>query len=678
MAPTVMAAGFGNGAFVMDFFLAHRAVRITLPTYFIESTAPYNVDDSVAASTTLPPGLADLDKYLKKVDPQEAIEGIASALLKGTDPNLVVMVHGFNNPQPTVLGMYIAAALAIERDPEIRTREGLVCVGFRWPSEKMGMPWRGTWDALPTLPTWILYGGFGVFLATLPFFSWPQKIKQYLPELAASSFGVHALALGGWVVAGLILMTVTLRTIVYFRDHYRASNYGEPDLIHVIRVIDAEIRNQYEKSGKDGSPPRVQLSFIGHSMGGFVVTNAIRALSNVFNSGANRLNDYGTGFSPESRPVEPKHEIGHVFDLKRFVLASPDIPAETLLSSRGNFLASALSRFDEAYLFSSEGDEVLRQISTLANYFVFPTKSRDHGFRLGNVEILSRNFGMIDVNGEDFLRVLRIGNRTLQELYDGLQKAISSRHAGDHEILEQAPLPKRFTYFDCTDYRDYDVPLDPENPDVVRKERPLLTFAKWRKRYDAEAKLHWYSHLYLLIAYFANPKKRNVHGGYFEGLLSQELIYRLACLGYDGTVRAYGSEALMGKACEDKQIRMLVSPMLWDSRKTGPVAPPDPVKEKMRPAAQAAPQAQRRTAAPDVVPDLVGKPIIEVRETIKKMRGNLVGQGTSAAPGAEPHLCLLEITREAQGQNAGTVLSQTPAPNKPLAPRTTIEVVVAK
>jgi len=51
-----------------------------------------------------------------------------------------------------------------------------------------------------------------------------------------------------------------------------------------------------------------------------------------------------------------------------------------------------LSRFDEAYLFSNEGDEVLRQISTLANYFVFPAKSKNHGFRLGNVEILSRKF----------------------------------------------------------------------------------------------------------------------------------------------------------------------------------------------------------------------------------------------------------------------------------------------
>jgi hypothetical protein len=28
-----------------DFFRAHRAVRTPIPTYFIESTAPDNVDD---------------------------------------------------------------------------------------------------------------------------------------------------------------------------------------------------------------------------------------------------------------------------------------------------------------------------------------------------------------------------------------------------------------------------------------------------------------------------------------------------------------------------------------------------------------------------------------------------------------------------------------------------------
>ena len=667
----------------MDFFRARQAVGITRPTYFIESTAPYNVDDTAAAPTTLPPDLAEFAKHLEEIDPKQAIRDIAAALLKGTDPNLVVMVHGFNNPEPAVLEMYTSAALAIERDPHTREKEGLVCVGYRWPSEKMGMPWRGTWDALPTLPTWLMYFGILVVLLTFPLFYFAAETKQWWISVFRYVWnpgGVHVVTLLGWTVAGLVLMTVLLRTIVYFRDNYRASNYGIPDLIQVIRAIDGEVLRQHKQSGR-GEMPRVQLSFLGHSMGGFVVTNAIRTLSDVFavELDADGLDAYGAGSPPESRPPAPSQDIGKVFRLKRFVLASPDIPAETLLSSRGNFLASALSRFDEAYLFSNEGDEVLRQISTLANYFVFPTKSRNHEFRLGNVEILSRNFGMIDVDGEDFLRVLRIGNLTLQELYDLLEDAKTKRRVSGRDVMEQAPLPKRFTYFDCTDYRDCDTPPDPENPGAARPERPLLTFAKYRKQYDPAARLRWYSHLYLLIVYLLNHQKPNVHGGYFEGLLSQELIYRLVCLGYDGTVSAYGSEALMGQACEQKQIRMLVSPMLWDNRKTADVAPPRPVEERMRSAAQAAPEARPQTAAPPgVVPDLVNKPIDEARETVAAMRRNLVAQGATVAPGTQPQLLLLEIAREARGRSAGTVLEQTPAAGTPLARRTTIEVVVAK
>ena len=99
-------------------------------------------------------------------------------------------------------------------------------------------------------------------------------------------------------------------------------------------------------------------------MGGFVVTNTLRVLSNVFERPVSALNSYGAYPYPEDEAVAAtrRRHIGNAFVLKRFVLASPDIPAETLLSSRGNFLASMLSHFDEAYLFCNEGDEVLRQI----------------------------------------------------------------------------------------------------------------------------------------------------------------------------------------------------------------------------------------------------------------------------------------------------------------------------
>jgi hypothetical protein len=44
--------------------------------------------------------------------------------------------------------------------------------------------------------------------------------------------------------------------------------------------------------------------------------------------------------------------------------------------------------------------------------------------------------------------------------------------------------------------------------------------------------------------------------------LSQQLIYRLACLGFDGTISAYGGKAALGNECKTKQIRVLLSPQL--------------------------------------------------------------------------------------------------------------------
>jgi pimeloyl-ACP methyl ester carboxylesterase len=532
-----------GGLEMSDFFRAHKAFGTPVPTYFIESTAPDNVDDTAVPPSAALPNLTPIDSDL-------AVREIAAALANGTNPNLVVMVHGFNNPEPAVLGTYRAAAEAIAADPAIKNRNGLVCIGYRWPSEKMGQPWRGTWDALPTLPSWILY--VGAAFAVLPLLLFYLAPGRDRSELSLVIF--HALTMAGLTFAGLVLTAALLRIIVYFRDTYRATNYGVPDLVQIIRAIDGEI----VRLRGAGSPTNdVQLSFIGHSMGGFVVTNTIRVLSDVFEKPVRALNSYGAGSSADDKPEPPTPSIGNVFSLKRFVLASPDIPAETLLSSRGNFLASALSRFDEAYLFSNEGDEVLRQISTLANYFVFPTKNRKHGFRLGNVEILSSDFGLIDVKENDFLRVLRIGDLTLQQLYDALENAKAKRHGNATRVPARALLPKVFTYFDCTDYVDRDNDGKPE--------QRLLTFAKCLKSKDPKAKLSPLSHLHLLFAYVLQHKP-NVHGGYFEGVLSQQLIYRLACLGYQDTVAAYGDEGALSQICRDKQIRALLSPQLAAQR----------------------------------------------------------------------------------------------------------------
>jgi hypothetical protein len=536
----------------MSFFTAYKAIgaNVHVPIYFIESTAPDNVDDTDEIPTGPLPHLQLIP------DSDDAVRQIAAELAIGEHPNLVVMVHGFNNPRPDVLKTYTAAAAAVNDDHAILGRRGLVCLGYRWPSEKMGEPWRGTWDAMPTLPTWILF--LGAAMAVLPFLLYflgaegGRRAAEFL-RTPRDLVGDHVLTMAGLTLAGLVLTAAVLRVMVYFRDNYRASNYGVPDLIQIIRAIDSEIVAQ--RSAQHGGDPRrrnVQLSFIGHSMGGFVVTNTIRTLSDVFSPSTATLNAFGAA-GPEPGP--PLQQIGNVFKLMRFVLASPDIPAEALLSNRGNFLASALSRFEEAYLFSNEGDEVLRQISTLANYFVFPTRCRNHGFRLGNVEILSSGYGLIDPQqAGGFLKTLRIGNLTLRELCDTLQEA-EARRQPKHQGPARAAvsLPEVFTYFDCTDYVD---------EDETGQKRPLLSFAKCQKRHDRSARLPFYSHLRLLFAYLLPGHRPNVHGGYFEGVLSQQLIYRLACLGFAETVRAFGSEPILGKACEATQIRVLLSPCL--------------------------------------------------------------------------------------------------------------------
>ena len=542
----------------MTLFCAHKAIGTQIPTYFIESTAPDNVDDSP------PPPF--VDPRLQPLDPNLAAEEIAQHLAAAPRPNLVFMVHGFSNPQKVVLPVYAAASAAIERDPAVvGARDGLVCVGYRWPSEKITGPWRGTFAALPLLPAWLLGVGFVVAVVLTLYLGWGSGAGGW--RTAA-----HVVVVAAWAAVAIVVTAIVLRIAAYFRDSYRAQNYGAPDLVAIIRIINTRIVTLDNENGRPErkGEKRVQLSFIGHSMGGLVVTNAIRVLSDlfaddasvrrpllndgIFNQATKRLREerLRAGSEEWERP-KASPEIGDAFSVKRFVLVSPDIPAEALLSNRANFLQASLLRFDEAFLFSNEGDEVLRQISTLANYFIFPTKTWKHGFRLGNVEILSEGYGVINPAPADFLRTLRVGYYTLQQLYDHLKQA--RQDPADDYGAVQDRLPKVFTYFDCTDYRDRQYLAQEGRWGRVK---PLLTYALRTKRNDPKKGLSHLQHLWLLLSYI----KINVHGGYFEGDLSEELMYRLACLGYGATLAAYGDIGMLSAACEAKQIRVLISPEL--------------------------------------------------------------------------------------------------------------------
>ncbi len=487
-----------------------------IPAYLIESTAPNNIDDP-ATCQIVPTDTEQISAVV-------AIDRIVHRLMAFKNPKLVVNVHGFNNPRNIILQGYLNSFESLNNDPAINGRD-VVCIGYRWPSEAMGAPFSTALRAAP----WFLIG----------LLVWGLLLIPALAAIFSADFWLKTgiISFGAFVVA-ISLTAILLRIIVYFRDGYRAISYGVPDLVEIIRQIDQKLSNLAELAKlpeNDERRNRVELSFIAHSMGAYVVTGVVRILSDVFspNSITPNLNvGIASSGAPADEPtVSPK--IGNVFRLMRLVLVSPDIPAEALISNRANFLAASLHRFQEAFLFSNEGDEVLRQISATANYFSFPTRSRNFGYRLGNVGV-REDYGI--TTGVD-LHNLRIGYMTIQDIYGELGK-LGSQHLQDK-------LPKQFSYFDCTDGVD--------EPEPGMGVRGMLTLAKPGHK----NKLRWYKHFWLLLLYTwkGNP---NVHGGYFDAPFLRHLMYRLVCIGRDDTLQAYNGQAELHKECQEHQIKVLL------------------------------------------------------------------------------------------------------------------------
>ena len=509
--------------------------------YFIESTAPDNVEQRADPGGISPKGLTC-------VHPDKAVQEIAEALTPRDDPevdaNLVIMVHGVNTPRKGALDFYGKALAAVESDRDQLFGDAgrrTVCVAYRWPSERIGSVLWSSLSAFPTLPLAILAVSALAIALCVWLLAAALKFAGLIePDLTSHPFTQFILVCG--LAVFVVVIFAVLRVLAYFRDVYRATNYGVPDLVEVIRQIDREAMRRLRdlgETGKSSARQRIALSFIGHSLGGLVVTNAIRVLSDVFSEDVIRTYLSGT-LRPEmaTRERERKDDevparMGHVFALTRFVLVSPDIPAEALLADRANFLASSLRRFREAYLFSNEGDEILRANSTSLNYFTFPTKSRIHGYRLGNTEILASAFGAAPP-GANLLDVVRTGTKPLSFLSERTTRG-----------GKPTSVARAFTFFDCTDYTDGDPP------------RGMLTEAKNFKRNDPNAGIPLWGQLWLIALYILG--RVDVHGGYFNGPVARRLIYRLACLGYDRTVDSYRGEDAMLTECADHQIRVLLS-----------------------------------------------------------------------------------------------------------------------
>jgi hypothetical protein len=288
-------------------------------------------------------------------------------------------------------------------------------------------------------------------------------------------------------------------------------------------------------------------------MGAHVTTQVIRILSDVFDPSS--VGSIGE----EAEEKLPSSRVGRVFRLGRLVLVSPDIPTLTIQSGRANVLRSALRRFEEAYLFSNEGDLALRLASTAANYFSFPARSRFHGYRLGNVTVKpwtdtiaqpdkkTTEYGIVNLEqkpghpsfipNEHLLKYLTLSPLNVnqganQSLDPAIQRQQMMGQVKDESVAvekkDEEAIADLFTYFDCTEYRD----RADYNDESKQKDSYIMILDGQR------SPLNLWNYIRLFKAYATfSPKQfpeegRDVHGGYFWGKFSKLLMYRLAFLGF--------------------------------------------------------------------------------------------------------------------------------------------------
>jgi pimeloyl-ACP methyl ester carboxylesterase len=509
---------------------------VPFPCYYVSSTAPINIEGD-------PPPAQDPAQDQPKgetTDPNRHIQEISQFLQQNADQaEILVLIHGYNNGSSFVEWTYREACkLIAQQHREIP--KGLVILGYRWPSEEIAGPDSKdlkanlgiAWKALPKVVKGTAQLAIALLLTSFVggTLSGAFVLLQSGWWLGASAF-FSTIAVLAMVIATPILTLVALRVSVYFRDSFRANTYGVADLVELIRQLDNALV-QSAPPGPQQQQNRIRLSFMGHSMGSFVVTNAVRILSDVFDTRS--IGDLNL----HSCKAQPSSAIGNAFCLGRLVLVAPDIPAETLISGRGNVLRTSLRRFEEAYLFSNEGDMALQLASTTANYFSFPARTRDAGYRLGTVTVRRRAFaedeweqlmpreqyGMVNLRPDGSLIT---DQPFLSYLFGSGKKSLQARQAEVGLAGQQQSIAELFTYFDCTNYRE----TTPDPKTGKPRSKGIVSLA------TGKASLSFWDFCALIWSFARG--KLDPHGGYIftqEAKLSKYLIYGLGTLGLKGLI----------------------------------------------------------------------------------------------------------------------------------------------
>ncbi|MCT7982990.1 alpha/beta hydrolase [Laspinema sp. A4] len=427
--------------------------------FLVISTAPI----SLYVDRQLPP--PERFRALFNVDEFAEIVG------EGFCDRMTLRTHGYATSAASFYDLFMKEANALNRQDSAqnsRLKDHHFYIGYHWPSEQpftspgLWSDFSKNWGVVLKF-SFVLSGFAGIIgtglygmvkLLGLPLF----KGLELLPLIGPIWKGIQLSAVGlqwYWVVPPLFILWVVLmqclRVLVYQRDRYRAIHYGAPDLAEFFWRLDRALNQKAEKTKQapqteafkpvigsieaenqassfkanqpvSGSNPEIAVNLVGHSMGGLLLVNTLRILSDRFGKDDGDIDD------PDGLESS---KIGDRLRLDKLILASPDIPLEFLREGRNNYVRSAMRRCRQIYLMSSDRDIILRYMPTLGNWFSEPSIEMS-AYRLGNVYLKPLDDRYPNSNYRPYIRNVLVS-----------QAAASPTSAYD--------LFERFNYIDCSE-----------------------------------------------------------------------------------------------------------------------------------------------------------------------------------------------------------------------------------
>lgn len=387
---------------------------------------------------------------------------------------MTLRTHGYATPANTFYNLFTAEADALnlaERDLNYSCLDRKhFYLGYHWPSEQpflspgLWSDFSRNWGVLVKFV--FLIGGFAGILGTLLYLFLKLlgipllELLGFIPivgqvwEWTNFSTTAEVAVKWYWIVPAMFMLWLGLmqhlRILVYQRDRYRAIHYGAPDLSEFFWRLDKALNvrtetdlpqqtaiasvaraselSESEESLTPSSRHSIGVNLVGHSMGGLVLVNVLRILSDRFGKDDRQIEN-----------TSAASKIGESLVLDKLILASPDIPLEFLREGRNNYVRSAMSRCRQIYLMSSDRDIVLRYMPTLGNWFSEPSIEMS-GYRLGNVYLKPTAETQARDGCEDTLPYCPYIRNMLFS-----HPAVSPTSAYD--------LFQRFNYIDCSEMR---------------------------------------------------------------------------------------------------------------------------------------------------------------------------------------------------------------------------------